>query len=98
MVLGPFLADVPETRRERARGLLGRGRLTEGEAMLFERARSIQTLGMRFAITVAFLDEGFRVIAVRIVRPGRVVWNVRARHVLECSPEAGVRVGDRLTT
>ena len=51
--------------------------------MLFERARSVHTFGMREAIVVAFLDRDHRVIRVTMVPPRRIVWSARARHVLE---------------
>jgi hypothetical protein len=70
--------------------------------MLFERARSVHTIGMRFPIRVAFLGEpdaaGRRVVR-RVVEmaPGRVAlpWpGVRA--VLELAAEADVRVADAI--
>src|SRR6266496_3420631 len=89
--------EMPRTRRERARGLLGRDGIERGHAMLFERTRSVHTVGMRFPITVAFLDASMRVVAVRRVPPGRVVARLRGtRHVLECGDGEDLRVGDRL--
>jgi uncharacterized protein len=89
--------DVAETRRERVRGLLGRDRLGPVQALLLERTRSVHTIGMRFALTVAFLDRRFRVLEVRRVPPGRVLLpRLRARHVLECAAEADVREDDRV--
>jgi hypothetical protein len=88
---------VAETRRERMRGLLGRDRLGPAQALLLERTRSIHTIGMRFALTVAFLDHRFRVLEVRRVAPGHVLLpRLGARHVLECAAEADVREGDRV--
>jgi hypothetical protein len=89
---------VATSRRERMRGLLGRDELTPHEGLLIERARSVHTIGMRFPITVAFLDSGLRVLAVRRLVPGRVALpHLRARHVLECADRADLRPGDRLT-
>lgn len=52
---------------------------------------------MRFAITVALLDEDHVVRHVVRVPPWRLVLpRPRARHVLECREDADVRVGDRL--
>jgi uncharacterized membrane protein (UPF0127 family) len=85
---------VPATHRERARGLLGRPPVP----MLFERARAVHTFGMRVAIDVAFLDRDLRVIRVATVPPRRIVWSVRARHVLEMPAGSELRRGDRLST
>jgi uncharacterized membrane protein (UPF0127 family) len=86
--------EVPTTHRERARGLLGRSPVP----MLFERARSVHTFGMRDEIDVAFLDREHRVIRVTTVPPRRIVWSVRARHVLEMPAGSSLRRGDRLST
>lgn len=90
--------QVPQTRAERRHGLLGRRALEGDEAMLFERARSVHTFGMRFEIDVALLDADLVVNRVVPMRPGRLLLpRRRTRHLLECSVEAGLRVGDRLT-
>lgn len=86
--------EVPTTHRERARGLLGRPAVP----MLFERARSVHTFGMREEIVVAFLDRDHRVIRVTTVPPRRIVWSVRARHVLEMPAGSSLSSGDRLST
>ena len=89
--------EIPQTRRERMRGLLGREGLGSGRALLLERTRSVHTLGMRFPLTVALLDRDLRVVRVRTVPPGRVVLpHRRGRHVLELAAGADLRVGDRL--
>jgi uncharacterized membrane protein (UPF0127 family) len=64
--------------------------------MLFERARSVHTFGMREPIVVAFLDPHHRVIRVTTVPPRRVVSCRRARHVLEAPAGTHLRPGDRL--
>ena len=92
--------EVAGGARERARGLLGRDRL-DG-ALLLPRCRSVHTMGMRFAIDVAFLDRRGRVVdLVAPMRPWRLGhMRLRARQVLEA--EAGafaawkVVVGDVL--
>ena len=84
---------VPVAHRERARGLRGRRPVP----MLFERARSVHTFGMREAIVVAFLDRDHRVMRVTTVLPRRIVWAARARHVLEAPAGTDLRVGDRLS-
>lgn len=89
--------EIPGTRRERARGLLGREALPGRHAMLFEGARSVHTFGMRFPIDAVVLDAELRVLAVRRLRPGRALLPRRgARHVLETPAGAGLRPGDRL--
>jgi len=79
--------EVAESAGERVRGLLGRDGL-DG-ALLLPGCRSVHTLGMRFAIDVAYLDRHGRVIAavapMRRWRMGRS--RLRARQVLEA--EAG---------
>lgn len=91
--------DVAEGFGARLRGLLGRDGI-EG-ALLLRPARSVHSLGMRFALDVAFLDEGGTVIEVCRLRPNRVTrtrW--RARQVLEAEAGAFTRwrlvAGDRL--
>ena len=91
---GVLTVEVPISLRERTRGLRGRRPVP----MLFERARSVHTFGMREAIVVAFLDRGYRVISVATVPPRRIVWSVRARHVLEMPAGSELRRGDRLST
>ncbi len=67
---GGWRVRVPETRRERMRGLRGSLPLGPREAMLFLRCRSVQTFGMGNAISVAFLDGAMRVVELRRCRPG----------------------------
>ena len=89
--------EVPRSARERARGLLGRDGVPPGHAMLFERTRSVHTVGMRFPIIVAFLDPSMAVVAVRRMRPGQVAFRPRgSRHVLECAAGSDLRPGDHL--
>ena len=78
--------ELARSRRDRMRGLLGRDAF-EG-ALLLQPARSVHTLGMRFAIDVAFCDADLTVLVTRTMQPNRIggpVW--RARCVLEA--EAG---------
>lgn len=92
-------AEVADNVVARVRGLLGR-RSYEG-AMVFPHTRSVHTLGMRFALDVAFLDRDLVVLATVRVRP----WSMalprrRARLVLEAPAGAferwGLAAGDRL--
>ena len=102
---GEVLASltVASTRAERRRGLLGRDGI-DG-ALLIERARSVHTVGMRFAIDVAFCrghaDDELVVLRARTLRPGRVTLPVPpARCVIEAEAGAfaawGLREGDTL--
>ncbi|MEV7287195.1 DUF192 domain-containing protein [Streptomyces sp. NPDC093252] len=91
--------EVARSYRARTRGLLGRDGV-EG-ALLLTPAGSVHTFGMRFAIDVAYLDRGLRVLAVRTMAPGRLgLPRLRSRHVLEAEAGAmegwGVRVGVRV--
>ena len=89
-----LIAEVPESRGERARGLIGRDRLSRGRGLLLERTRSIHTFGMRFPIQVALLDSHGVILNVRVVRPGRLVLpHPSVRHVLECSPRSDLHPG-----
>ena len=94
---GGWRVLVPETRRERMRGLRGHPPPGPREAMLFRRCRSVHTFGMERPISVAFLDAALRVVRVRRCRPRRVLVSIGggARHVLECDAGATVNVGDR---
>jgi hypothetical protein len=99
MVDGPrnrtWTFEVPTRRRERVRGLRDRSCLAPDHAMLFERCRSVHTVGMRFAIVVASLDREGQVIHVGTMRPRRLmVPRPRVRSVLECRSDADVRAGD----
>ena len=90
------VADSPGTR---TRGLMGRDGL-EG-AILLRPARSVHTLGVRFPIDVAYLDDDLTVLrttrmdGLRVGRPVR-----RARAVLEAEAGSferwGLAVGDVL--
>ncbi len=83
---GPVPLEVARSAGARRRGLLGRGGI-EG-ALLLSPASAVHTLGMLFAIDVAYLDRKMRVISVRTMRQGRIgLPRPRARHVLEA--EAG---------
>jgi uncharacterized membrane protein (UPF0127 family) len=91
--------EVAESFGARLKGLLGRDGL-DG-ALLLRPARSVHTVGMRFAIDVAFCDASMRVIAVRTMPPQRMTMPRRkAKCVIEASAGAferwGLRVGDEL--
>jgi uncharacterized membrane protein (UPF0127 family) len=92
-------AEVARTRRERTRGLLGRDGFTG--ALVFRKCRHVHTVGMRFAIDVAFCDADGVVRRVSTLPPWRLsplVW--RSAFVIEAETGAferwGLRVGDRV--
>ena len=80
------------------RGLRGRDSLGSTDALLIRGATSVHTFGMRFPITIAWLDDELRVVGIRRVPPRRLTLpRRRARHVMECADGAKLQVGDRLT-
>lgn len=96
---GAWRVLVPETRRERMRGLRGHPPPGPREAMLLHRCRSIQTFGMQQAIAVAFLGQTMEVLEVYRCPRGRIVraQSPRARHALECADDRPPKVGDRFS-
>jgi len=92
--------QVAEAPGERMTGLLGRDGV-EG-ALLLPRCRNVHTVGMRFAIDVAYLTRHGTVVAtvtpMRRWRLGRI--SLRGSQVLEAEAGAFDRwkltVGDRL--
>jgi uncharacterized membrane protein (UPF0127 family) len=91
--------EVADRRQARRKGLLGRDGI-EG-ALLLTPARSVHSLGMRFAIDVAWLDGDLTVLrTVRLAQNRMTRPVLRARSVLEA--EAGtfarwsLQVGDTL--
>ncbi len=91
--------ELAESRRDRRRGVLGRPGL-EG-ALLLRPARSVHTIGMKFAIDVALCDRELVVLKLVTASPYRVVLPVRHAH---CAVEAeagsferwGLQLGNRL--
>ncbi len=91
--------EVADSWATRARGLLGRDGI-EG-ALLLEPARSVHTVGMRFAIDVAICDRDLVVLHTVTLRPFRMTLpRRRARSVLEAEAGAFARwrlqAGDQL--
>ena len=91
--------DVADTWATKAKGLLGRDTL-EG-AFAIPRCRWVHTLGMRFPIDVAYVDEGGTVIKIATIHRHRVACPVlKARSVVEARAGSferwGLRVGDPL--
>ena len=92
-------AEVASSISSRLRGLLGRDGL-DG-ALVLRPARSVHTIGMRFAIDVAFCDRDLRVLSVCTMRPHRMgAPRPKAKVVIEAEAGAferwGLRVGDQL--
>ncbi len=86
--------EIASSARQRRRGLLGRDHING--AMLLERTRSVHTLGMRFAIDVAYCDSQLQVLKVTNMKPNRVGMPVcRASAVIEAEAGAFERWGIR---
>lgn len=68
-------AERADDRRSRARGLLGRPGV-EG-ALVLSKCRSVHTIGMKFAIDVAYLDAQGVVLKITHMRPNRIGMPVR---------------------
>lgn len=91
---GPYTVDVPETGRERARGLIGRGALAPHDGLLLRNCRSVHTFGMRFAIDAVLLDRDDRVLRIVRMRPRRILLpRPQVRHVLEVAAGAATLLG-----
>ncbi len=85
---------VAGDRRARRRGLahLDAEELPPGHALLFERCRSVHTIGMRFALDLVWLDRAGAVLRVdRAVGPWRVRTCRPARSVVEAAAGEGER-------
>ncbi len=90
-------AEVPAGARGRARGLLGRDGI-DG-VLVLRPCRNVHTIGMRFAIDVAFCDRSGVVVKTVTLRPRRVSPIVlRAAFALEAEAGAfarwNLRAGD----
>jgi len=92
-------AERADDRRARARGLLGRAEF-EG-ALVLSKCRSVHTIGMQFAIDVAYLDAEGMVLKVTHMNRNRIgtpVW--KATTVVEAQAGAferwGLKVGDQV--
>ena len=91
---GDLTLLVAGDRRARRRGLarLDPGALPDGYGLLFERCRSVHTLGMRFALDLVWVDGDGVVMRVdRAVAPRRVRTCLRARGVIEAAAGEGER-------
>ena len=91
--------EVADDRRTRRKGLLGRDGI-EG-ALLLVPARSVHTVGMRFPIDVAWLDDELTVLRTARLGRNRMTRPVlRAHAVLEAEAGSferwGLQIGDQL--
>ena len=94
--MGPLAVplEIAASYKARTRGLLGRD--TIDGAIMLTPASSVHTLGMGFAIDVAYLDSRMRVLSVRTMPPGRLgLPRLRSRHVLEARAGAMAQWGLR---
>jgi uncharacterized membrane protein (UPF0127 family) len=92
-------ADVAKSFLARNRGLLGQPGISG--ALVLPHTKGVHSVGMRFAIDVAWLDRELVVIDVATLRPYRVAYpRLRAKSVIEAEAGAfdrwGLKVGDRL--
>ena len=92
-------AEVASDRRTRRRGLLRRDGL-DG-ALVLTRCRWVHTIGMRFAVDVAYVDrEGHVIKAVRMARHRIGLPVSKAAWVIEAEAAAferwGLSIGDEI--
>lgn len=92
-------AEIAENAKERLLGLLGRDSI-DG-VLLIPGAASVHTIGMSFAIDVAWCDREQRVLRIRTMRPWRISRFVRGcSAIIEAEAGSfgawGVAVGDVL--
>ncbi|HQV57492.1 MAG TPA: DUF192 domain-containing protein [Ilumatobacteraceae bacterium] len=85
-------ADIATDRRAKRRGLLGRDDY-EG-ALVIEGCRWIHTMGMRFVLDVAYLNESGHVLKTVRMAPNRIGLPVtKAARVIEAQAGAFARWG-----
>ena len=94
--------ELALTRRARKKGLLGRTGLDDQAAMLISPCLAVHTVGLGFAIDVAFVNRaGVAVHLVHNLQPWRLAGSARAHSVIELAAgrlkACGVKVGDRLS-
>ena len=95
---GDLTLLVAADRRARRRGLARLDALPAGHALLLPRCRSVQTIGMRFALDVLWLDgDGALVRLDRDVGARRLRTCMRARSVVEARAGEGERFAAALS-
>ena len=75
--------EIADTFARRLRGLMLRGALPPGHALLLTRTSSVHTCLMRFPLDVTFLDGRGRVLREVRLPPWRMAWCRGARYVFE---------------
>ena len=96
-------ARVAASLFSRMVGLLTRASLDEDEALVIPAGQAIHTIGMRFPIDVAFVNQAWCVVAMRhALPPGRltpVIWQAAAAIEFAAGTlrRCGVRLGDHLS-
>jgi uncharacterized membrane protein (UPF0127 family) len=94
--------EVAATASQRAKGLLGRDCLADGQGLLFKGCSSLHTFFMHFPIDILFMDRQGKVLkAAADVRPFKLVAApLRAHFALELPAGAigrsATKVGDHL--
>ena len=84
---------------DRLRGLYGRPRLAEGDALVLLSSRTAHTIGLDYAIVAVYLDAEGRVIAAPLLASGKVGPYRRVAYMvvlLPASRAAMVSPGDLL--
>jgi uncharacterized membrane protein (UPF0127 family) len=100
-VLGDAI-EVAATAVQRAKGLLGRECLEDGQGLLFKHCSSLHTFFMGFPIDIVFTDRDGKVLkSAPAVRPFKLVAApFRAHYAIELPVGAieasDTKVGDRL--
>ncbi len=75
------------TFRSRLRGCLGRSKLGDAEVLHLIPCRAIHTIGLRFPLTIIFLDRQHRVLRfIAYLPPRRIAFHPAAYSVIELSP------------
>lgn len=95
---GDLTLIVAGDRRSRRRGLARLDELPSGHALLFERCRSVHTIGMRFALDLLWLDGDENLVRLdRDVAARRMRTCLNARAVVEAPAGAGERFAAALS-
>ncbi|MDI6869865.1 MAG: DUF192 domain-containing protein [Bacillota bacterium] len=91
-------AELAESFWARARGLLGRAELKEGEGLILRPCNSVHMFFMRFPLDVAFLDKIGRVVGLSWNLPPGAVSRIYPRAVQAVELPAGTlgRTGTNL--
>lgn len=83
------------------KGLLGKQSMDPEEALIFPKAPSLHTIGMKFSIDIAFLDSAKRVLTCfEKVKPYRILPYIRSSYTVEMPEDAvqrkSIQPGDQL--